>query len=102
MKNISRFLVVTTILLLTAQNSIATYVYSTEKLNDGSVIKRCRFDNGKIDYCTEKDAMKALEVFHNPYKYMTEEQKQEKARVEALIAKKEKTEKEWKNNFYQQ
>lgn len=62
-------------LLLTTQMVMAVQVYSTEKLNDGTYIRKCRYDNGRIDYCTQKDALKAIEVFNNPWKYMTPAQK---------------------------
>lgn len=62
-------------LLLSSQMVMAVQVYSTEKLNDGTCIRKCRYDNGKIDYCTQKDALKAIEVFNNPWKYMTPAQK---------------------------
>lgn len=62
-------------LLLTAQTAMAVQVYSTEKLYDGTSIRKCRYDNGRIDYCTQKDALKAIEVFNNPWKYMTPAQK---------------------------
>lgn len=62
-------------LLLSSQMVIAVQVYSIEKLNDGTCIRKCRYDNGKIDYCTQKDALKAIEVFNNPWKYMTPAQK---------------------------
>ena len=62
-------------LLLSSQMVMAVQVYSTEKLNDGTYIRKCRYDNGKIDYCTQKDALKAIEVFNNPWKYMTPTQK---------------------------
>lgn len=61
--------------LLTTQMVMAVQVYSTEKLNDGTYIRKCRYDNGRIDYCTQKDALKAIEVFNNPWKYMTPAQK---------------------------
>lgn len=62
-------------LLLSSQMVMAVQVYSTEKLNDGTYIRKCRYDNGKIDYCTQKDALKAIEVFNNPWKYMSPAQK---------------------------
>lgn len=39
-------------LLLSSQMVMAVQVYSTEKLNDGTYIRKCRYDNGRIDYCT--------------------------------------------------
>ena len=63
-------------LFFTAQTTNAnTTVYSTQKLNDGTTIKMCRFNNGKIDYCTMDDAMKALDILHNPRKYLSEKEK---------------------------
>lgn len=62
-------------ILITTQTALAVQIYSTEKLNDGTYIRKCRYDNGKIDYCTQKDALKAIEVFNNPWKYMTPAQK---------------------------
>lgn len=62
-------------LVLTLDAVLAVQIYSTQKLNDGTTIKKCRYDNGKIDYCTQQDALKAIEVFNNPEKYMTPQEK---------------------------
>ena len=43
---------------LTSQISMAADVYSTEKLIDGSTINKCRYADGTVDYCTQKDALK--------------------------------------------
>ena len=56
MNKFAKFLIA---LLLLSQMAMAVQVYSTEKLNDGTYIRKCRYDNGKIDYCTQKDALKA-------------------------------------------
>ena len=53
----------------------AGYVYSTMKLGNGQVIKKCRFSNGKIDYCTQDDLLRAIDAIHNPQKYMNAQQK---------------------------
>lgn len=87
-------------LALTLDAVLAVQIYSTEILNDGTTIKKCRYNNGKIDYCTQQDALKAIEVFNNPVKYMTKEQKAKwdkaeqefktrQAKEKALLEKKE-------------
>lgn len=68
-------LIVTSFILLIGQVTYAEYVYSVQRLNDGSTIKMCRLNNGKVDYCTAKDALKAMDVINNPQKYMTPTQK---------------------------
>lgn len=72
MNKFAKFLIA---FLLSSQMVMAVQEYSTEKLNDGTYIRKCRYDNGKIDYCTQKDALKAIEAFNNPWKYMTPAQK---------------------------
>lgn len=75
MKKKTLLLIIGLLLTLSIQVVTATQIYSTEKLNDGTYIRKCRYSNGKVDYCTQKDALKAIEVFNNPWKYMTTAQK---------------------------
>lgn len=75
--NFKMILIVTLFILLIGQVTHAEHVYSVQKLNDGSTIKRCRFNNGKVDYCTQQDALKAMDVFNNPQKYMSASEKAE-------------------------
>lgn len=89
-------------LMLTSQVAMAVQVYSSEKLNDGTYIRKCRYSNGKIDYCTQKDALKAVDVFNNPWKYMTPAQKAqwEKNNKEAKARElKQKNEEAQKDNL---
>ncbi len=72
-----KHLVLTTAILIGATQiaCIGANIYSSQKLNDGTTINMCRLANGKIDYCTLDDAKKALDVLHNPRKYMSEKDK---------------------------
>ena len=56
---------------------IAATIVSSEKLPDGSKINWCRFENGKVEYCTLQDSLKDLDRLHNPTKYMTDKEKKE-------------------------
>ena len=111
MMNLKRLSILGIAFCATALFANAAYVYKTEKLNDGSTIQYCRFDNGKIDYCTEKDALKAIDVFNHPEKYMNATQKanleKKKLNVQKaieefpIIASINKLQDEYNNNIQQ-
>ena len=41
-------------------------IYSSEKFGNGMVINYCRFSNGKVDYCTKEDTLRAMDVINTP------------------------------------
>ena len=81
---------------------LAEYVYSTQKLGNGQVIRMCRFSNGKIDYCTMDDALRAMDVINNPQKYMNAQQKaqwKKQQQRDAQETAKMKTEEQYRINL---
>ena len=69
-----KLLMILTIIAITSQITNANQIYSTQKLGNGQVINRCRFSNGTVDYCTMGDALRAMDAFNNPQKYMSKEE----------------------------
>lgn len=72
MKRLLRLLGI--IILISTEISIASEIYHTQKLGNGQVINWCRYNNGKVDYCTQQDALRAMDVVNNPRKYMSKEE----------------------------
>lgn len=85
MKNIKFIIPLFVIFLLSLPTLGATKVHS-EKLPDGSTINWCRFEDGKVEYCTLQDSLKDLDRLHNPQKYMTNQQKKEQAKLDSYKA----------------
>lgn len=53
------------LLLFVAQQVFSATIVSETKLNDGSYIRKCRFSNGLVDYCSSADAVNALRAIND-------------------------------------
>lgn len=69
-----KILLCCSVLIAITPITMANQIYSSQKLGNGMVINRCRFSNGKVDYCTREDALRAMDVIQHPTKYMSKEQ----------------------------
>ena len=56
-------------ILFSAQTCLSAYVYKTEKLENGKIVRYCRFESGKIGFCTAQD--------EENFNYLTPEQRRE-------------------------
>ncbi len=59
-----KFLTAIMTVILSAQTVLAIQIVETTKLKDGSYIRKCKFDDGQIKYCTAKDEQKAKSITH--------------------------------------
>ncbi|MEI8129750.1 MAG: hypothetical protein WCG95_09075 [bacterium] len=79
--------IITTIMLLGIGAAVlANEVLQSTKLNDGTYIRMCRFNNGRIDYCTVEDAKNAIRMVNNPNLLLSKAELANKKAMQAKIA----------------